>query len=134
MAEKLGYSALDKFLWFIHDFTEAYVNDCPAPLKRLLPEFITIEAEVEQAILDYFGLEPLTDEQYQKVKRIDMTMLVVEMRDLTLHNHEEFIDAHTYLEMLDDDDFKLSLVPMDDNVLTNLLSSLFQELVKDLKS
>lgn len=132
MAEQLGYTALERFLWFIHDFTEAYVNDCPAPLKRLLPEFIAIEAEVEKAILDYFGLPELTEEQFSKVKRIDMTMLVIEMRDLTLHEHESFIDHHTYLEMLEDDAFKLGLNPPDDANLTRILTHLYNDLIKEL--
>lgn len=132
MAEKLGYTALERFLWFTHDFTEAYVNDCPAPLKRLLPEFIAIEAQVEQAILEYFGLPALTDEQFNKVKRIDMTMLVIEMRDLTLHDHVEFIDHHTYLDILKDDDFKLGMTPPDDLALSNLLKELYNDLVREL--
>jgi uncharacterized protein len=132
MAELLEYTPLERFQWFIHDFTEAYVNDCPAPLKRLLPEFISIEGEVEKAILDFFGLPELTEEQYRKVKRIDMTMLVLEMRDLTLHNHEDFIDDYTYIEMLDDDNFNIGLKPFDDDYLTQLLTTIFNSLVKEL--
>jgi hypothetical protein len=132
MAEKLGYTALERFLWFIHDFTEAYVNDCPAPLKRLLPQFIEIEGQVEKAILDYFGLPELTDEQFRKVKSIDMTMLVIEMRDLTLHEHESYIYELTHLDMLEDDDFKLSLKPFDDDYLKHLLTQIYNSLVKEL--
>lgn len=133
MAEKLGYTALERFHWFIHDFTEAYVNDVPAPLKAFLPEFIKIEAQVEQAILDYFGLQPLTEEQFAKVKRIDMTMLVLEMRDLTQNNHEEFMDYRTYPEFLDDDDFKIGLQPLDDDLLTEILTRLFDSLIAELE-
>ncbi|MFZ7763747.1 HD domain-containing protein [Bacillus licheniformis] len=39
MAKKLGYSNRECLLTLIHDFTEAYVGDCPAPLKELLPKF-----------------------------------------------------------------------------------------------
>jgi hypothetical protein len=132
MAEKLGYTALERFLWFIHDFTEAYCNDIPAPLKPLLPQYVALEAEVEKAILDYHGLPELTDEQFSKVKRIDMTMLVLEMRDLTHHSLEEFIDERTYMEILQDDDFHIGMKPLDDEVLTGVLTRLYNDLVKEL--
>jgi uncharacterized protein len=108
MAEKLGYSIREQLLVFIHDFTEAYVGDCPAPLKRLIPDFSIIEGRVEEAICAYLGIEPPTEEEMIKVKRIDLTMLVLEMRDMTVHEWESFIDENTYTEILNDDDFILT--------------------------
>lgn len=92
MANHLGYTDREKFLVLIHDFTEAYVGDCPAPLKRMLPEFSFIEEKVENAIYEYLGIEPPTAEEYEKIKVIDLTALVVEMRDLTDHDYTEFYD------------------------------------------
>jgi uncharacterized protein len=131
MAEKLGYTPTQKLHWFIHDFTEAYVGDCPSPLKRKLPLFSAIEEEVEDAILEYLNLEPLTEEEYYMVKRIDMTMLVLEMRDLTLHDWTKFIDHHTYIEMLEDDDFKIGGKPWDDRKLTKILEELYDNLLEE---
>lgn len=134
MAEKLGYTPLQKLQWFIHDFTEAYVGDCNSPLKKLLPKFVEIEAQVEQAILDHLGLKPLTEEEFKLVKRIDMTMLVLEMRDLTLHTHEDFVNDYTYTDILFDDDFVISQNPVDDNDLTNILTALFNYLMEEVKN
>lgn len=133
MAEKLKYTPLQKLQWFIHDFTEAYVSDCPSPLKKLLPKFIEIEAEVESAILKHLGLEPLTDVEHYLVKRIDMTMLVLEMRDLTLHDYMDFIDHHTYLSVLIDDDFKIGQMEFGDE-LPKILGELFDNLIKEVKN
>jgi hypothetical protein len=127
MAKKLGYSPLAILHWFIHDFTEAYVGDCPTPLKRLLPDYIAIEAQVESAILEYLGLEPLTTDEFKSVKRIDMTMLVIEMRDLTLHNHETYMGEDlVYGEMLEDNDFTIPHY-IDTDRLQQTLLELFEQ-------
>jgi uncharacterized protein len=108
MAQELGYSIREQLLVFIHDFTEAYVGDCPAPLKRLIPDFSIIEGRVEDAICAYLGIEPPTEEEALKVKRIDLTMLVLEMRDMTVHEWDNFIDENTYVEILNDEGFILT--------------------------
>lgn len=131
MAETLGYTPLQKLRWFTHDFTEAYVGDCPTPLKKLLPMFSTIEAKVEDAIVRHLGLEPMTEEEELLVKRIDNTMLVLEMRDLTLHDWTEFINELTYLDILKDDNFNISGRPYDDRVLANMLTELFYNLMEE---
>ncbi|AZU98902.1 putative phosphohydrolase [Bacillus phage pW2] len=107
MANKLGYSTRLQLLTLIHDFEEAYTGDCPTPLKVLLPEFKTIAKQVETAIYENIGIEPPTEEEKYLIKRIDLTMLAIEMRDLTLHEYEEFVDEHTYIQFLDNPDFKL---------------------------
>lgn len=101
MAIILGYTNRQKLLVFIHDFTEAYVGDCPAPLKRKLNRFVEIEADVERAIYEHFNIEPPTEEEYRLIKKIDLTMLAIEMRDLTLHKYENFINENTYSEVIE---------------------------------
>lgn len=108
MANELGYSARLKLLTLIHDFEEAYTGDCPTPLKVLLPEFSVIAKKVEKAIYENIGIEPPTPEEKYLIKRIDLTMLAIEMRDLTLHTYEEFIDEHTHTEFLVNDSFELN--------------------------
>lgn len=126
MAQMLGYTTREKLLVLIHDFTEAYVGDCPTPLKKLLPEFALIEEKVENAICERFGIEPPTEEEFKKIKAIDMTMLVVEMRDLTEHSWENFVNEQVIAGMLSQD--YLNLDPdkyMNKTVLKKSLTEIF---------
>ena len=92
MARELGYSTREQLLVLVHDFTEAYCGDVNTDLKNLLPEYKRIEREVELAIYDYLGIDAPTEEEEFKIKVVDYTMLIVEMRDLTLHNHNKKIE------------------------------------------
>lgn len=126
MANVLKYSERERLLVLLHDFTEAYVGDCPTPLKKLLPEFAVIEEKVEMAIYDYFGIKPPTEEEYQKIKAVDATMLVIEMRDLTFHNWENFINDNVIKEMLDDDFFVIDESELSEDEMAKVLYILLQ--------
>jgi len=65
----------------LHDAAEAYCQDIPAPLKRLLPDYRRIETLVDDLIRSKFGL-PL--HQSDLVKYADLTMLATERRDLEI--------------------------------------------------
>ena len=134
MSQKLGYTIREQFLTFIHDMTETYVGDCPTPLKRLLPNFEGIESNIEKAICDYFEIEPPTEEEHKKVKRIDTTMLVIEMRDLTLHEHKNFINDSVYEEILNDKYFELSKNNVPETLIAGMLQSNFNNLINLVKS
>lgn len=75
----------------MHDAAEAYVQDIPAPLKALLPDYRQIEKQVDDLIRAKFGLPA---EHAPVVKYADLTMLATERRDLE-------IDDGTHLEVLD---------------------------------
>lgn len=107
MANDLEYSPRIKLLTFVHDFAEAYTGDCPTPLKDLLPEFRVIEKNVETALYEFLEIEPPTEEEHLLVKRIDNTMLVIEMRDLTLHDHTVYISDLTYMENIESGEYDI---------------------------
>ncbi|MGI1228864.1 HD family hydrolase, partial [Raoultella ornithinolytica] len=65
----------------LHDAAEAYLQDIPAPLKRLLPDYRAIEDRVDAAIRQKFGLPA---EQHQTVKYADLVMLASERRDFEI--------------------------------------------------
>lgn len=133
IAIRMGYTPLQQLHWLIHDFTEAYVGDCPSPLKILLPEYIKIEKQVANAIMDYVGLEPMTEEEQDLVHRIDKTMLLLEMRDLTLHDHFDNLTDLAYLEILNSEDYNLTDRDFSLDYLTHAIEWNFQKLLKKVK-
>ncbi len=46
----------DAFAMLMHDAAEAYICDLPRPIKYALPSYQTIEAKIERAIANKFGL------------------------------------------------------------------------------
>lgn len=65
----------------LHDAAEAYCQDIPAPLKRLLPDYQRIEEYVDGVIRTKFGLPA---HQHPTVKYADLVMLGTERRDLDI--------------------------------------------------
>lgn len=62
----------------MHDSTEAILADVATPAKRLMPEYMAIEARLLKTILKHFGLKPELPESVHKADRI---MLMTE-RDI----------------------------------------------------
>lgn len=131
MAQALGYNVREQLLVFMHDFTEAYVTDCPTPLKDLLPKFGEIEASVEKAIYEYFGVGMPTEEEYKKIKHVDYTMMLVEMKYLTQHNYEDMINENTVTKFLDGDGFTIATEPLSEDFIRTLLSVNFVSLMSE---
>jgi hypothetical protein len=68
-----------EFEALMHDAAEAFLGDVTRPLKQMLPEFKKIEAEVEKAIFDRFGIvHPLP----QEVKKADLRVLAAEQKQI----------------------------------------------------
>lgn len=67
----------------LHDAAEAYLQDIPSPLKRLLPDYQDIEARVDTAIRQKYGLPA---DQHPTVKYADLVMLASERRDFEIND------------------------------------------------
>lgn len=63
----------------LHDATEAYMKDIPAPLKRMLPDYARVERQIDLLIREKYELPR---EMSAIVKTADLIMLATERRDL----------------------------------------------------
>lgn len=77
-----GYSKRVCYAALLHDAQEAYLCDVPTPLKAELDRYKEIESSFEKAVLEKFGLYPLTDEEKYLVKKVDEAMLWYEFKML----------------------------------------------------
>lgn len=85
----------DAWLWgLLHDAAEAYTGDLSSPLKRLVPQFRTVEHALIAVIRRVFGL---VDDEPPAVKRADLTLLAWEARSfLPHHEWHEHIEGADY--------------------------------------
>jgi uncharacterized protein len=67
-----------EFEALLHDAAEAFLGDITRPLKQMLPEYKRIEANVERAILDRFGVKSLPSQ----VKKADLRVLAAEQKQI----------------------------------------------------
>lgn len=64
----------------LHDAAEAYISDLTRPVKQYIPEFKTIERNLERVIFQKFGL--CSDFDQSEIKRVDNAILVDESDQL----------------------------------------------------
>jgi len=62
----------------LHDASEAYVVDIPRPIKPYLAGYKEIEAQVQAAVHERFGIGPLDNSDQQAIKDADNAVLLAE--------------------------------------------------------
>jgi hypothetical protein len=73
-----------------HDAAEAFIGDMSTPLKRLLPQYTTIEARIERVIFGHLGLEwPVPPE----VRDADLRVMADELRVLMPPGTNEWLQG-----------------------------------------
>lgn len=81
-ANARGYSKEVQLGCLLHDASEAYISDITRPVKRHLPEYLSIEGHIQKVIYIKFNLENLTAEDYKIIEEIDDSVLHYEFSEL----------------------------------------------------
>lgn len=78
-ARARGWSDRMVFACLLHDASEAYISDIIRPLKSHLANYLEIEAQIMQVILEYFHLDDLSPEEHAMWREIDNAILSAEL-------------------------------------------------------
>lgn len=87
-----GHDGLEGLL---HDATEAYLTDVPAPLKQFLPDFKLLDGQWETKLRQKYGLPPHKSEACQ---RADWIALFIEAKYMMMSEGATFVDPKNLRE------------------------------------
>lgn len=71
-------SSREALACLLHDGSEAYLSDITRPVKKVLPQYQVVEAQLQNAIYRKFIPGSLTGEELKTVKEIDDALLYYE--------------------------------------------------------
>lgn len=89
----------DKLEALMHDASEAYVGDCPTPLKNLLPNFQKIENKIQHLLADHFKYNyPFTKETHEVDKEaLSLERMLIKQLDSNYEPYKiDIIDTIDY--------------------------------------
>ena len=89
-ARARGLSPRVRLACLLHDAGEAYLSDLIRPVKALLPDYAALEQKVDAAVFAAFGLDKLSQDEWETVRDIDDAML-----------HHEFLALRSDVVLFD---------------------------------
>lgn len=114
LATYLNYSNLERIYVLFHDAVECIVNDLNSVIKQYLPSYKAIEQNCMNVIWEMLNVPPPTEEQYEMVKIIDNTLLILEMKILGNRSEEDIPILEVVEEFLDFEHFTFDDLSMKD--------------------
>lgn len=81
-AKARGWSERVVLACLLHDASEAYLSDIIRPVKEHLANYLEIESKIMKVVWEKFGLSDLTEEEMDKIRRIDDGILEHELEIL----------------------------------------------------
>lgn len=82
IAIHLGASPLKCIYALMHDASEAVMNDLARPVKQNVPDYKALEDKISNIMWDVCGVPAPTKEDYEFVKKIDNTMIFLELEQI----------------------------------------------------
>lgn len=91
-----GYSKRVQLGCLLHDASESYISDLTRPVKKNLSQYFVIEEKLQEVIYEKFGLINLTEDEIDKIRKIDDAMLYYEFIELM---DEKIFDEKPFIAM-----------------------------------
>lgn len=88
--ETAGHLPRVQLLGLLHDASEAYIADVPGPVKTRLPRYREIEAQIQYAVYEAFGLEGPERAESDAIGRADDRLRRYELPSLLPDTDWEF--------------------------------------------
>lgn len=82
IAISLGASPLRCLYALLHDASEAVMNDLSRPVKQNVPDYKKLEDIMSDIMWEVAGIPSPTKEDYEFVKKIDNTMIILELEQV----------------------------------------------------
>lgn len=83
-------------LALLHDFSEGYMSDIARPFKKLLPDYIEFEKNVQNCIYKSFGVESIPQDIQRLIAEADTLALAVEANTI-LNPCESWVKDYEYM-------------------------------------
>lgn len=99
-AKVRGYSKKVQLALLLHDASEAYISDIIRPVKHNLEKYLEIERNLQGVIYKAFGIEDISEREYELIGEIDNAMLQLEfikLADRKIFNNDiEFAQEYNF--------------------------------------
>lgn len=89
-----GYSKRIQLGCLLHDASESYIADLTRPVKKNLSQYFEIEEKLQRMIYEKFGILNLREEELNKIKDIDDSILYHEFIEIM---DEKIFDEKPYI-------------------------------------
>lgn len=92
IAKEKGFTPLIQLYALLHDASESIMNDVSRPVKQNLQQYKDLEDKISDVMWEMAGVPSPTEEDYEIIKAIDNTMVVMEMSQL-MNRKFEYADT-----------------------------------------
>lgn len=93
VARMMNATPLQCLYALLHDASEAVMNDLARPVKQNVPDYKALEDIISEVMWEVCGIPKPTEEDYKFVKKVDNTLIIMEMEQIMKRDDYEEGDS-----------------------------------------